>query len=205
VVKQSGGNNVLIYSGSPNETEMVAIKINLAKGTFLISGKRLDLSGMGKPIKVDIVTNGYWGCGQAQIKNNKEVPIVFMQGYENVLREEKFTFVYDDRVRNDSLTVKGEIATREYPIDLSETKLTVSWGSNTFIIKSGELVKKNANSEKYTYQASSGDLRLAYFDMENGTFRIVIRKAYLSKPPQELGVKIEDEDGNVLFNEKMKI
>jgi len=205
VVKQSGGNNVLIYSGSPNETEMVAIKINLAKGTFLISGKRLDLSGMGKPIKVDIVTNSYWGCGQAQIKNNKEVPIVFMQGYEDVLREEKFTFVYDDRVRNDSLTVKGEIATREYPIDLSETKVTVSWGSNTFIIKSGELVKKNANSEKYTYQASSGNLGLAYFDMENGTFRIVIRKAYLLKPTQDLGVKIEDEDGNVLFNEKMKI
>ena len=68
------------------------------------------------------------------------------------------------------------------------------------------MVKPTAK-EKYIYRDNDGDVRFAYFNMENGTFKIHINKSYLSKPniPRDFSIKIQDDEGTEIFNELITI
>ena len=57
-------------------------------------------------------------------------------------RARKFRFTFhngSNAINSYALTVKGDIATKSYPLDLTDTEVTLSWGGRNYTIAAGGL------------------------------------------------------------------
>jgi cyclophilin family peptidyl-prolyl cis-trans isomerase len=198
--------NRLIFIHSPAGTSRIWLTVDLTLGTFWLYGLGVDLSGLDEPVILEMVVGDFYGAGTAEITGGGNVPIILLRGYKDVLRKKWYSFVYDDYGYSDGVTIWGEIATKEYPIDLTQTTISVNWGSNTFTISPDDTTRiRKLYGERYYYWDPWGELTTAYFDLEWGTYRISIKKSFLAKPPQDFSIKFENDQDNVLFNQTISV
>jgi len=196
------------YRGFPdpeNEDMYVKLNLNLAKGTFKILAKDVNLTGLTRAT-LEFVVGDYHGAGTAQVRGNREVPMKFMSSYQDSLRGDRYVYTYYDGGNyTDSISVKGEIASEAGSIDLvgKNKKMTVHWGSKTFTTTSFEQVGRK---EKYTYSRSWSSFRKAVFDWTKCTFKVVMKQSGIGGPSKDLRIVIEDTDlDEVLFDEAVTV
>jgi cyclophilin family peptidyl-prolyl cis-trans isomerase len=190
-----------IFKGSSDGVERIIVIINLNRNKFLISAQDVDLTGLSGPVKVELRAGNYFGGSLAEIKGNKSVPAQLMRGQMDMLHKTSYRFAYDNSLNSFqtySLTVNGDITTDVYPLNLTGREITVRWGARVFTIPEGEDgLRRSGKREKFVYRSSEGMLRMAIFDMENCTFKILLNKGFLSKPAQNLSITFaKDEDRN---------
>ncbi|MBN1764107.1 MAG: peptidylprolyl isomerase [Sedimentisphaerales bacterium] len=194
---ESGGfidEDTFEYNSPPEDVSDISIKIDLSKGTFEAFGKDVDLTGMDEPVRVDLVVGNYHAAAEAELKGQNNIPILLLRGEKNVLRKKTYRHI-NKSVGNDSVKVKGEIATFGYPLDLTTMDITVTWGDtspDSYTLSGGEMKKAN-NKQKYTNIVTAGGLKQAVFDMEKGTFDIYIKESGLSTEiPKILTIQIDE-------------
>ncbi|MCH9023481.1 MAG: hypothetical protein IID32_12065, partial [Planctomycetes bacterium] len=198
--KQIGSSQVYIYRGSPDGQSRVVFKIDFSDGTFLMTGKYIDLTGLDFPIRVEIAAGNYFGSGDAQIKKGKPLPMIFRMGVKDSLRVERFKYLKTDRPNsftNRSLTVSGSIATKAFPFDLTSKAIIVNWGTKTMTIPgfSGFLgILRQGEKERFVYKRFPGvsnPIASAIFDFDRARFKIVINKTNLNDPTQSFKVSFD--------------
>ena len=190
--------NVYLYKGTPDGTARIVALMDLRRGRFIISARRVNLTGLNSPVKVELRAGDYYGAALASVKAGQDTPLRFMRGEEDILRLHSFRFVYDDGPNaywSYGLTVVGDIATDFYPLSLAGKEITIIWGQSTFTIPAGvNGLKQQGRREKFIYKNPGQNLRLAYFDLENCKFRVVIAQAHLNRLPQNLSIRFEKDD-----------
>jgi len=203
--RRVGAKPTIIYKGSPDGVAQLYFVADLRKGTFTFQGKNIDLTGTGSPVTVQITAGEYLGEAVAQIAGNKPAPILFLQGQADQLRQNSFRLViWSTGPADDTLAVKGEMATQSYPLDLTGKKVTVSWSTSNFTIPAqGGFVQKG-DKQIYIYRNPGGSLKQAEFNLENGSFYIYIKSSSLKSTPADLKIKIED-GSTVLFDQKITL
>ena len=148
----------------------------------------------------------YYGSGTATIAGGRTVPIILVRGYKDVLRKRYYTFVYDEVIRNDGISILGEIATKDYPLDLSELTLNIAWGETPFTLEPDQAVPlRRIGGERFFYYDASEALSLVYFDLERGYYQIEIRQSLLAKPPQDFSITMTDANNTVVFDESVPV
>ena len=203
--RKLGSREVYLYQGSPAGGGNVTMLFDLNRGIFQIIAREVDLTGLHEPVPVNIAVGDYFGQATAQVRG-RGLSLKFMSNYEDLLQCDWFRFSYDDGPNayySYSLMVLGEIATETYPLDLTEMKVKIFWGSKNYSIDAGELTQWQGH--KYRYTNRSGNLQSAYFDLENCRFRIYIAKDHLSLLPQYLIIQITDEEDEVVFEESAEV
>jgi peptidyl-prolyl cis-trans isomerase A (cyclophilin A) len=196
------------FNGMPGDGSYLAMNFNLKNGKFVITGQKLSLTGLAAPVGVTLRVGNVNFSDTATVKNSDGVPILYSQGNTDVLRYKTYRYVsrsssLDPSYLINSLDLWGFIATKQYPINLTQMKTTIGWGTDTYTISLGDLVKQG-NKEKYLYR-SSASLNMALFDLSKGTFQIKIQKSSLSGPTKSLSVKFEDSTGTAVYNKTVSV
>ncbi|KPK77828.1 MAG: hypothetical protein AMJ79_01875, partial [Phycisphaerae bacterium SM23_30] len=198
--KRIGAKKLFMYKGSPDGVASVAIVIDLRKNKkFTMVARKVDLSGLDEPIQAALVSGDYYGAGAADIKRGKKVPMQFFQGQADALRYTRFRLVFDDGPNayySYNLTISGQIATEIYPLDLTGKEVTISWGEKELIIPKGDDgLRRVRNTERFVYKNSGDELRSAEFNLNKCTYRIVIKRAHLTQPPENFTIRFEIQEG----------
>ncbi|MCP4707071.1 MAG: hypothetical protein GY869_00480, partial [Planctomycetes bacterium] len=148
-------------------------------GTFLISAKNIDLSGLYSPIVIDISFGAYSASASADesvINKKKPIPITLMTHNFDALRIDKAT--HKSASSGDSLTLSGGIVVADPTLDLTTEDFTLTWGDSfTETIGATGFTNKKGN---YTYkkpQDSLDYISSAVLNLTKGTFKIAIKKA----------------------------
>lgn len=202
--KQSGSRAVYSYRGKPTGQEKVNVKINLDKGTFRINARKINLSRLEDPIKVTIAVGDYHGVGVAQAKGPRGVPMAYLLGYRDDMRFDNYIYVSDNLRHNDWVVVDGSFSTDEGPIDLTEMEMNLSWGTSNFTIKP-EGFRQIGRSPRYVYHMPGGILRSVVFDFQKCTYKVLIKQRFISGPPRDFSVQIEDQNQVVLFDQEVSV
>ena len=194
----------LVYEGSPDGIASVILLFDPAKGKFAFSGQNVDLTGLAEPVPVDIVVGSYAGAGIGQMKGKQKPPMLFLQDYKDALQRRYYRYKYNltDSYRA-SLIIQGGIATRLSPIDLTEKKITIQFYS-PYNLNVGDL-KKVKDRNKYIYRHSSENLRCVEFDLDQCTFKVVIKQDYLGgKLPRDFSIQFDAAEDE-RFDELLRI
>jgi hypothetical protein len=150
------------------------IKLDLSRGTFLISAKQIDLTALQSPIQLAIVLGDYYGMGQADeniINDRKPIPPALMNGFADTL------YLDDIKTVGTSSRIKGRI-TFENPDSFSNSsQIIIAWGCRQEIIPTSRLLKR-ASSEMYFYRPDKKDdtnISAAIFDLNRCYFTLITK------------------------------
>jgi len=184
---QAGKKVKYIYKNStPGFT---AVTFDFTKGTFSITGKNLNLSGMAAPVILEIIIDGYYGLAIAQddgaedaINGKKYMPMQLLQGQMDSLRVDKVKAKASrDGNTVASLMVQGAIASAGNP-DLILSGLVIHWGGGQYSLAGAVFDRKAAN--KYIAKKkpegldqSSANISL---DFIKSTFKITLKNTDLA-------------------------
>lgn len=208
---RSNGNRVLSYKGSGGTGGQVAMQIRFDKGTFNLQVKQVDLTGIEEPVRVEMAVGNIFNAGEAVLRNNKPLPMVFRQGVSNSLRVDHFVYIRDDRSgfnRSRLLKINGAIATQIDPFDIRGKEISVNWGTKALSIpeetdpNEPSNWSQRGNGAKYIYRNKVNDIRRAEFDLDRSEFKIEIRNTSLGSPTQSFGMEFELTDEE-LFSEEV--
>lgn len=148
-------------------------------GTFSVKAKKIDLTGLDHPIRFEMATNNYFGAGEAEILNNRPLPLPFRLGHEDLLRVEDFRMFSSNQsgfAQVQSLMIRGSIATVAYPIDLAGQQIDVDWGGTTFIIPAGQGgLRQKRNRNVFSFRSSTS-LARARFDLDQAKFKVFLTR-----------------------------
>jgi len=189
---QSRNKTWLAYEGSPDGIASIILLFDLTKGKFSFVGEMVDLTSLAEPVPVEIVVGSYAGSGIGSMKGNQKPPMQFLQDYKDALRMKRFRFVFDNgpnAYNSYSLTIHGDISTRLWPVDLTEKEITINF-YKTYSLQAGDL-KRVKNKNKYVYRHSSENLRRVEFNLDNNTFKVVIKKDHLGSLPRDFRLQFE--------------
>jgi len=149
-------------------------KLNLSRGTFLISAGQIDLTALQSPIQLTIVLGDYHGMGQADekiINDRKPIPPALMNGFADTLHLD------DIKTNGTTSHIEGRI-TFENPDPFSNSsQIIIAWGSRQEIIPTSELLRR-ANSKMYLYKPNSKDntgINAAIFDLDRCCFAFITK------------------------------
>ncbi len=204
-LRQSGSKPKYSFKGTPGVTPN--LKFDLDKGTFSISGKKMDLDGLAAPVRVELVFGNYFGWCDAQdegdndvINSRKPIPMQFLVGEEDAIRVDKVICKENTQTNTvKSLIVAGGIAMAA-PANLSLVPCTFSWDNQPFVIPAGGLVDKGASKFMYVKKATKADpfAVVVTFDLIKCTFQIVMANTNI--PWQDSPVVLRIELGS--FNQQ---
>ncbi len=185
------------YKFTSAEPGIQLLKLNLDKHTFELQLKEVDLSGLKDSVIMQLEFGDYFGLGAADediINGRKAIPILLAQGHVDSLQVKTYRFVKKYLASSSSytysLTISGSIATEVSDPNLAGKEVTIKWGTKSFTIAEGLLVKKN-NRQLYYYKHDnfSSGLYKAIFDLDKLTYVIYIKKTSLSAPTQDFTIK----------------
>jgi cyclophilin family peptidyl-prolyl cis-trans isomerase len=197
--KSSRNNTLFTHRAANTGIGALVFKFDFDAGTFSMMAKKVNLTGLGDPIRFEMATNNYFGAGEAVIANNRLLPLPFRLGHENILRVENFRVISSNvngfgQVR--FVRLRGAIATAIYPIDLSGREIQVGWGTSTFTIPAGQLRRPNANRNLFTFRGSTS-LANARIDLDQAKISVDLRGQGLSSlanVPQDFSIDFEVQD-----------
>jgi len=180
----SSGINFKYKGLTPSGISLLLLKLpeswGKQTGTFRISARKIDLSGLTHPVTVEVGIGDFTSqalIGEDLINGRKPLPLLLLSGITDSL--------YVDRAvvnrAGDSLTVKGDIAAQTPDIDLNTKDVTFTWATQSFTISTGKLTRRGrADSRKYSCRKVSipqGGTATAVIDFDKGTFKIYIKNS----------------------------
>lgn len=183
-LQQSGSKPKFSYKGIPGVT--AGFKFDLDKGTFSVSGKNMDLSGLAAPVhfmmQIGEYANSCDGVDEGDedtINGRKPMPIQYLVGEEDAIRVDSVVCKEDtatDTVK--VLKVKGGIARADGYPDLSQVDCTLYWGTEPYPIPAGGFAAKGASKYMYVKKPTQENPLTATvtFDLVKCTFQIVMTK-----------------------------
>ena len=179
---------------------LIIVRFDFNAGTFSVMAKKVNLTGLNHPIRFEMATERYFAVGEAEILNDKPLPMPFLLGHEDLIRVDHFHMLGNNRsgtFRNKVLVVRGAIATTTYPIDLEGREITVSWGGTSTTIPDGfNGLKQRGNRNLFTYNSGFNSLSRAVFDLDRATFKVVINDStlFLNSAPRSFAIEFEISD-----------
>ncbi len=194
---QAGKKAKYVYKNS--SAGFTNVIFDFTKGTFSITGKNMDLSGMATPVLLEIIIDGYYGVAMAQddgaedvINGKKYLPMQLLQGWMDALRVDKVKAkASKDGTTVASLTVQGAIASAGNP-DLTLSGLAIHWGSGQYSLAGADFDRKAAN--KYIAKKKPEGLDRSNanvsLDFTKSTFKITLKNTDLpwQDGPLEFGL-----------------
>ncbi len=169
-----------------------SLAVDSIKNTFSIKAKKIYLRGLGCPLRLELtlsgpVTGDHKLSGMASesiVNRRKSIPTCLMSRYKNTL------IVTMARVTNctsrqwsDSLSVKGEIAVKDFAdSNLATQDVDIIWGDQLFTIPSGSL-RAARTGHSYTCSKTpakdKNGLITANINLDKCTFKIKINNAMI--------------------------
>ncbi|OPZ98608.1 MAG: Peptidyl-prolyl cis-trans isomerase cyp18 [Planctomycetes bacterium ADurb.Bin412] len=199
------------YTGS--DPGIKRLELNLAKHTFEVLLKNVDLGGLKESVIWEMQIGDYFGLGAADedlINGRKAIPIRLAQGYIDSLQVKTYRFVSNLKAASTerySLTISGSLATAVNNPDLAGKEVTIKWGTKSFTIPSGITgLQKKGTRQVYLYQRDTitSGLTKAVFDLDNLSYAIYLKRTSLSAPPQDFYLKFETVTGSY-FEETVSV
>jgi hypothetical protein len=176
------------------EGKITSLKLDLQKGTFAMTAKNVDLTGLACPFEIKFVMGSYTLKGNANetvVNGTKTIPTRLMRLYDDTLVVTKAKAKHNaTKALSDKLSVTGGIAVEDMGIDVNEPNLAVAdvnitWGDNdgndqTFKIPAGSFkAAKKGNIYKCSKVVSDGNegLITAAIDLDKCTFTVSVADA----------------------------
>ena len=202
-----GNRSIYTYRSCPRCPQgATSLKLDLSKGTFRLAVRKIDLTHMVEPVKVMLVVGDYHVSGIAQGRGYRAIPMIFARGYRDILRRDKYIYIFDGGGRHDSITIIGSIALDEGAVNMKNMETSIEWAGVEYTLSPGDFRSVGAAQEKFVYRDRSEELTVAKFNFQKGTFKIVIRKSNVSGPPQDLQILIEDPaTDETIFDQEISV
>lgn len=150
--------------------EITSLKMDFVKGTFSLTAKNVDLTGLSAPVKLElimkdindtIVNESIGEVNETIINGKKYIPTRLMRQYQDTLVATKATPKHSTKAGKDTLSLTGEIAV----LDINDANLNdpnlifddvnVIWGNDaneqTFKIPAGNF---KAAKKSHSYNCS---------------------------------------------------
>lgn len=207
---KKGKKSKYMYKGSLGG--VTKILFDFDKGTFTLTGKKCDLTGLAAPVSIILIFGDFYGYAfvdESVINKKKLLPVQFLSGYENYLRVDKVVCKRGDDDTVEYLKLQGAIASLDN-IDLVETGLIIHWGSRQCEIPR-ENFKKHKTKNKYTAKVSATETdpfrATILIDFDRCKYKFTLKKtsiAYQASPVWfnlEFG-SFDHDDIEVVFEEK---
>jgi len=174
---------------------ITAFSLDLVKQTFSFQGKDICLGGLDCPLFIKIAIGDYSGVGSVDedIVNGTRIPIptTLMNGYDDIVKVEKWTARTGTCGNCDSLTVKGSIASLlPVPTEFGGISpyignCTLTWGTSTFVFPLqfhhdkyyGTRPKGPIYETPKGTTAGGGEIVKVLIDFEKGMFTAQIKGA----------------------------
>ncbi|MCF7958584.1 MAG: peptidylprolyl isomerase [Phycisphaerae bacterium] len=201
---QSGNKPVYKYKGTLQNGSYLSVTLDAKKGTFKVLARKTDLTGMVEPVNVEFTIGDYYGAGAASVINKQGVPLVLLKGDQDSLRSENYRYVSDDGPHNDSVTVSGSMTSSLGSIDLTDKKVTLSWGDDTAKTVNSNFIQTGKRA-RYVYRNKNATLTYALIDWDTARFKVVFKSAFIDAPTQDLNIEIKDSDDVVLFDQTVSV
>jgi len=200
------GGSIFTFNGSPQSGDgTLSLKFDTAHSRFSLVGRNVNLTGLAKPILVEIVVGSYYGQATALVKGNKPVSMKFLYGGSDALRSDRYVYVYDDHHNSDSMTITGSIASLSGAINLKNAKVTITWAtSDIYSLPTGKF-KQVGLTQKYVYINPDSNLKYAIIDWKDAAFKIRMAKSSISGPTKTLKIEIKNADSEVLFSKSVSV
>jgi hypothetical protein len=182
---------------------ITSLKMNFAYKTFSIKTNKIDLTGLGCPLRLNMTIGNYLLSSEVNetiVNKSKLIPTRLMRLYDDNLVVSSAIATHRTTPASDSLYIKGEIAVENMDLDANEPNLVVedvniSWGdpnganTQTFTIPGSDvpgLGSFKTYRNKHMYSCSGVDSNLAdantdqvtaKFDFDKCKFTVSIKKA----------------------------
>ncbi len=196
------------YKGRSKEG-VNSLKVDIKKGTFLVSAKNIDLTGLTEPMLVEFSFGSYRGFGSAfedVINAKKVVPMSFVSGFSDTLILNSVD-LKSSRSRGGSRmpawTLKGGITLDESVVNLRDHLVHIKWGDFETTLQ-GWIMKDHKSGQRFQYKGKKTDqleIKTLEFDFQKNSFEIEIHKNIIQSFPIEFQLTLEDPfGGGVYFN-----
>ncbi len=166
------------------------LKLDFVNSKFLIYAKKVDLTGLGGNVKLELVMPEigaiiYGEANETIVNGRKRIHTRLMRMYQDTLVVTKARAIHRTTASSDSLSVKGEIAVEDINnTDMNEPNLAVLdvnfvWGDQTFTVSDGNLVAyKTGHRYKCSkIQSDANDgVVTAKFDLDKCTFTLSVKE-----------------------------
>ena len=195
---------------------------DINKNTFYLYAKKIDLTGLISPVKVEIEVGDYLGTGVAYdgeaggsggeldiINGKKPIPMQLLAGDKDSLRVDKCKFrLYPEKDSKDYLKIQGAIAVWDTSVDIAEEDVVVIWGDYSVTLPADNMFRIR-EKEVFKYKKPKGSdssVAVAKFDLEKCTFKIVIKKADIGPQnnPVDFNIQFADFDEPVTLQLREK-
>ncbi len=152
------------------------IDFDFEDGEFSVEIDNADLTGFVAPITVEIEFGEYYGyddVSAAEINKGKELPIGLLMGAEDTLAVSKFK-TYED---GDKFSASGTITVADFPVDLTDEAVTVTWAGTAFELAVGDFAQSGSKPKyKASVETANGDISIT-IDLYKGTFKLKVKNA----------------------------
>jgi hypothetical protein len=166
------------------------LTLDLVKNTFSLMAKNVDLTGLGAPVKLELVMPeiGAIITGEADetiVNGRKRIQTRLMRMYQDTLVVTKAKAKHSTKQLSDKLSIKGEIAVEDINnTDMNEPNLAARdvnfiWGDQTFTLLAGDFVAyKTGHKYKCKKVPSDADegVVTAKFDLDKCKFTLSIKE-----------------------------
>ena len=167
--------------------KITSLTLDFRKGTFAITGKNLNLTGLACPfeLKFTMAGNELKGYADETIVNGpkKLIPTRLMRAYKDTLVVNKAKAKYNSRKGfSDTLSVTGDIAVIDTDVNLCNYDVNFVWGNQLFNVAPG---KFKASKTGHLYKCAkdvndangSPGVVTAQVDIDKATFTLSVNKA----------------------------
>ena len=191
-------------------------KVDLIRGSYSIIAKDVNLSGLCSPVLVKITIGDYYGVGMARdaidylamgiehdkvtdtINGRKSIPMRLLSGIANSLRVDKCVFRLGKgrKEGKDYLMIQGAIAIEDDSINIASENIVVGWGDPNIVELPANDLYQIGYRKVFKYKKPRGvksSIAAALFNLENCTFRIIIRNA-------DIGLQANPVDFDIQFD-----
>jgi hypothetical protein len=166
------------------------LTLDLVKNTFSLMAKNVDLTGLGAPVKLELVMPeiGAIITGEADetiVNGRKRIQTRLMRMDQDTLVVTKAKAKHSTKQLSDKLSIKGEIAVEDINnTDMNEPNLAARdvnfiWGDQTFTLLAGDFVAyKTGHKYKCKKVPSDADegVVTAKFDLDKCKFTLSIKE-----------------------------
>lgn len=172
-----------------NNGDIQKLKISYKNNTFSLSAKKIDLTGLSLPFKIEIAFGDYLGDivihNIAELGSKKELPLCLLLGASDELEVTKAKV--KTTTAGDSLTAKGfvtsELGLQGPPmtyLDLTQEELTIRWGGDeidTLIVGSFEEISLGRFRYPKSKTDPTGITRKLEIDFNKCRFKLSVKEA----------------------------
>jgi hypothetical protein len=191
--------------------KITSLTLDFRKGTFAITGKNLNLTGLACPLELKFAMGSYelkGHAGETIVNGTKTlIPTRLMRLYKDTLVVNKAKAKHNIKGFSDTLSVTGDIAVIDTNVNLCNYDVNFVWGNQLFNVAPG---KFKASKTGHLYKCAKDvndangapEVVTAQVDIDKATFTLSVSKANAinsTSNPIRFGISFAD------FNEAVDV